>query len=808
MSFDAYAVAVKITLANHVSAGLKVVREELQTTGFEVGKLNTKLEFLAKNSKDAWAALRSGRDVANVFKAPANDAARYQRELDKLHRTLEKPFSPVAAPVFNHPAINPANGGSGGNGSGIPPVIPIPIPAQPVPARNGRQPPSVAGAYHSAMNGMMAGGMMVAGGMAIAGALKGPVREAIEYQRELAKLQQYGLGASQISEAQDFVRANEIIGTSIHDRLQMFADAQGAFRESGMSGSHALDAAKIMMPVLSKYQVASGMLGDGKSVSQDQLQQLNKTVELMGGLNSPKRAEEIADGIFRAVQSSGKMVSNRDMRQFITQGGVATAGLTDKAIFAGLEPIIGEFGGSSTGTGLQTAYSRSHGMNALMPSITTNEMLRLGVWEEDKVKRTKGGGARFEHGNPMEANLSKLQETDPVQFAKAMMEVYTKHGITSINDIGRENNILFGRTGGRVYTKIMQQIEVLERSEKAFDNAKGINQTVDNNANSPMMKILAFHKAMDDLGLAIGDVIIPVLMPVIKGLTSFAHELSKHPALVKGLTYALIGLSAFLVTGGLISMIAAAGRGFVLLGQAMIFLNGAVLAPMIPMLARFGTYFVIFVVDAFKAAAMFLSSGFLRGIVMAFLSPLKLLAQGVMFLGRALLMTPIGLVITAIAAAAFLLWNNWAEISGALKLMWSDMKTGFIKLFNGDIGGAFKSFALVFMTGWQTIFNTLIAGANAILPASMQISKTTFADDYRNSGKPKEAWSPLVAPVPAKSSDSGEQNINLYVDGKKITDVVIQRMAAAASKPRTGTQGFDPTRSMLMPGTPSTALPR
>lgn len=708
---------------------------------------------------------------------------------------------------------------------------------------------------------------MVAGGMAIAGALKGPVREAIEYQRELAKLQQYGLGASQISEAQDFVRANEIIGTSIHDRLQMFADAQGAFRESGMSGSHALDAAKIMMPVLSKYQVASGMLGDGKSVSQDQLQQLNKTVELMGGLNSPKRAEEIADGIFRAVQSSGKMVSNRDMRQFITQGGVATAGLTDKAIFAGLEPIIGEFGGSSTGTGLQTAYSRSHGMNALMPSITTNEMLRLGVWEEDKVKRTKGGGARFEHGNPMEANLSKLQETDPVQFAKAMMEVYTKHGITSLNDIGRENNILFGRTGGRVYTKIMQQIEVLERSEKAFDNAKGINQTVDNNANSPMMKILAFHKAMDDLGLAIGDVIIPVLMPVIKGLTSFAHELSKHPALVNGLTYALIGLSAFLVTGGLISMIAAAGRGFVLLGQAMIFLNGAVLAPMIPMLARFGTYFVIFVVDAFKAAAMFLSSGFLRGIVMAFLSPLKLLAQGVMFLGRALLMTPIGLVITAIAAAAFLLWNNWAEISGALKLMWGDLKTGFIKLFHGDIGGAFKSFALVFLTGWQTIFNTLIAGANMILPESMQISKTTFADDYRGAGEKKGGWSPLVipgapskekpapvlnilpalsgkpstpmmmaqpaapaykpiiqlvapppapqqkttqlvAPVPAKSEEKSDQTIKLFIDGKQVTDVVIQRMAAQASKPRTGTQGFDPTRSMLMPGTPSTALPR
>jgi hypothetical protein len=66
----------------------------------------------------------------------------------------------------------------------------------------------------------------------------------------------------------------------------------------------------------------------------------------------------------------------------------------------------------------------------------------------------------------------------------------------------------------------------------------------------------------------------------------------------------------------------------------------------------------------------------------------------------------------------------------------------------------------------------------------------------------------LVAPVPGKSAGKEDQNINLYLDGKKLTDVVIQRAAKEAAKPRTGTQGFDPTRSMLMPGTPSTAYPR
>ena len=137
--------------------------------------------------------------------------------------------------------------------------------------------------------------------------------------------------------------------------------------------------------------------------------------------------------------------------------------------------------------------------------------------------------------------------------------------------------------------------------------------------------------------------------------------------------------------------------------------------------------------------------------------------------------------------------------------MWSDMKTGFIQLFHGDIGGAFKSFALVFLTGWQTIFNTLIAGANTILPASMQISKTTFADEYR---KTVPGAAQLVAPVPAKDYSKDPIIVQMNMDGKRVAEVVVDRMTKSATKPRTGTQGFDPTRSMLMPGTPSTALPR
>jgi len=415
------------------------------------------------------------------------------------------------------------------------------------------------------------GGMMFGGGMMMVGMFKAPIEEAINYQKELGKLQQMGLGNSQIAEAQKFVKANEIIGTSLMDRIELFTDAQGAFRQSGMTDMKALEAAKVMMPSLAYYKVASSMLSsDKQGMAHEQFMQLNKTVELMGGLNSPIRAQQIVDGVYKAVQSSGKMVSNRDLRQFVSQAGPAAVSLTDKTIFAGLEPIIGEFGGFKVGTGLNTAYNRTHGIMALSPSILTNEAIRLGVWDPHKVERTKGGGARFKHGSPMTPALAHLMETDTIAFSQEMMKIYKQNHITQLADIARENAILFGTTGGRVYTKIMQQMPVLLESEHAFDRSKGTKETVENNKNSPMMAVQELNKATEDLKLAVGQNLLPIFTPLVKNLADMARELSKHPKLVQGLTYAFAGLSAVLITGGLILMIKAATSAFIMLGGALI----------------------------------------------------------------------------------------------------------------------------------------------------------------------------------------------------------------------------------------------
>lgn len=73
-----------------------------------------------------------------------------------------------------------------------------------------------------------------------------------------------------------------------------------------------------------------------------------------------------------------------------------------------------------------------------------------------------------------------------------------------------------------------------------------------------------------------------------------------------------------------------------------------------------------------------LSGGLVRSIMIA--------GRAVLWIGRALLMNPIGLAITAVAAAAYLIYRNWGAVSSWFKQRWAEIK----EAFNGGIVGIGK----------------------------------------------------------------------------------------------------------------------
>lgn len=412
------------------------------------------------------------------------------------------------------------------------------------------------------------GGVLRSYGDGMLESLKAPIDRAIELERATAGMRQKGLGDAQIAEAMKFVRATEIYGTSIIDRARIFNEAQGSFRESGMSGGKALDAAKVMTPALAGYQVAMSTLDDkSHAAAEGSFSQLNKVVELMGGLNSSERAKEIVDAVFKAVQSSGKMVSERDIRMFTTQGGSAVANLSDKTIFAGLEPLMGEFGGSALGTGMNTAYRNLSGLMAHPSKMMVGEAIKMGIWDKNQIQFNSQGGIgkilnRDKLANP---ELLNLMRTDTIAFTKALMKIYESNGVTTKVGRERDNEILLGRNGAKAYNKMMQQLEVMENSMVAYDAAKGVGQTNTEQHNSPMQKIMEAQKRYADLQMEFGIVVLPLLIsgleqliPLFKTYAGFIHD---HPVAVRALTVAFAGLAAAMVFGGSVLLLSGAMSG-------------------------------------------------------------------------------------------------------------------------------------------------------------------------------------------------------------------------------------------------------
>lgn len=537
MTFEAYSVAIRLSLVSNVSKELSLLSGQLKLAQEEINKVHGALAALGKESPL--------RGVMSGFSPAVKEATRDVNKLSTAIGRLQK-IQALDDGTFI--------GGHIKRGYG--------------PGRNDDDYEAKQKATKEKIgSNLISGGLMFGGSAAVLESLHNPMHKAISFSEEMAKLRQMGLGDSAIADAQKFAESNKILGTSIIDRVRMFTDAQGAFRESGMPGAEALAAAKVMAPVLSQYVVARSMLG--QSTDENDLQQMNKVVEIMGGLKSTARAQQIANDVFKAVQSSGRMVSTKDLRQFMTQGGTAVLGLTDKTIFAGLEPIIGEFGGGAVGTGLQTGFNRLNGILSRPPRLMTNEVMRLGLWDAHKVVFNSQGGIKAMKGDPLLPGLRDLMQKDVPGFAAKMIDVYKQHGITKMTDIARENEIVFGRTGGRIYTKIMQQLSVIDKSLEAFDKSHGTAQTVSENLKTPQANVLSFQKSVDDLGLSIGKNLLPAFTPAIRALTSFIDTVGRSTTGVAALTRGLEFLAGGLALGGVIKLATVAGGSFLFLGRAM-----------------------------------------------------------------------------------------------------------------------------------------------------------------------------------------------------------------------------------------------
>ncbi|ELF0430296.1 phage tail tape measure protein [Escherichia coli] len=209
----------------------------------------------------------------------------------------------------------------------------------------------------------------------------------------------------------------------------------------------------------------------------------------------------------------------------------------------------------------------------------------------------------------------------------------------------------------------------------------------DQRLKSPLEATKTLMVSSRDLAITLGDQLAPSfisltqeLLPLIQGAK---HWVATHPQFVSGAFKLISALLAIkIATVGLklglnllISPFVSVWKNAVLLRANWLRLSLA--------LGQGGK--LRWLVTGFSAVARgartlsgVLSEGLVRGIMLA--------GRAVLWIGRALMMNPIGLVITAVAAAAYLIYLNWGAVSGWFKQRWADIQ----EAFNGGIVGIGK----------------------------------------------------------------------------------------------------------------------
>lgn len=181
---------------------------------------------------------------------------------------------------------------------------------------------------------------------------------------------------------------------------------------------------------------------------------------------------------------------------------------------------------------------------------------------------------------------------------------------------------------------------------------------------SPKEQLKALTINLSELGITVGSVLLPALVdvtqaaiPLVQGFAKWAGE---NPILVKS----VIGLVGGLLAGKLAFIGVAYGANLV----------------MSPFVAMTTT------ITSLSSKWTLLRAMWQMGKFAPAISGLKLVAQGVLWIGRALMMNPIGLAITGIAVAAYLIYRHWEPIKGFFSGLWDEIKAGFNGGLTGIIG--------------------------------------------------------------------------------------------------------------------------
>lgn len=261
----------------------------------------------------------------------------------------------------------------------------------------------------------------------------------------------------------------------------------------------------------------------------------------------------------------------------------------------------------------------------------------------------------------------------------------------------------------------------------------------ENRSNTAENKLTKLKSSLTEIATKIGNAFLPVITSFVENITPVIYSITEwvetNPQLMEWVLTIGGGIGA--VVGGLLT-----------LHSAFSFVSAGLL-PFIKAGKFLGGFLGNFLFSAISKLSLGL--GYLIGYV---IKGAMMFGKAILMMSRALLTNPIGLLITGIAVAAYLIYDNWEKIGPWFSELWQTV--------SGAFSSAWASITNFCSEAWTNISNFFTSGIGNI---------TATILDWSPLGLFQQVFSAVLSwfgiDVPSKFSDFGKNMIDGLVGGIK-----------------------------------------
>lgn len=258
--------------------------------------------------------------------------------------------------------------------------------------------------------------------------------------------------------------------------------------------------------------------------------------------------------------------------------------------------------------------------------------------------------------------------------------------------------------------------------------------------------LIIFRNQVNALGVTIGSVLLPAVNSLLMTVGPWVGQVTELAQKYPTVTKAVIA-----TVGALVAMKVATFA----LGFAFTYLRGGMLN-IVGLFYRTAAGAALVGTTTTTAAAgpTLLGRAFL------------FLGRGILWAGRMLLLNPIGLAVTAIAGAAYLIYKNWEPLKAWFKGLWEDIT----RIFDESIG---KIMGMIngIKQKWTDFKSSVSDGVGGAWQSTKDFFSNPFGSEDNN-GKPATAAPGMTPPAaPQMANRSG----GTYQDNSQNTYQIVQR---------------------------------